>query len=1135
MLGSVFFWGSETPRIQSERLWSNPTAGKGELVNNIAGLAQATKVSWAKATLIVLVSVLVAALVGAAVADAGGTGGEYAFVLAWPANNQSSNGKGLFFGPSGVAVDSAGNVYVADQGNQRIQKFTSSGTFITKWGSPGNGNGQFSSPSAVAVDTAGNVYVADTGNQRIQKFTSSGAFITEWGSQGSGDDQFSSPSAIAVDSTGNVYVADSANHRIQKFTSSGGFIAKWGSPGTGDGRLNSPVGVAVDSLGYVYVTDSYSGNVQVFTSTGTFVRKWDSWDGGSSVLAWPNGIAVDSSGNVYVADLGNFAVEKFTSTGTYLATLGYYGSGSGQFLWASGVAVDSAGNLHVADTGNDRVQKFNSSGAYVTKWGSTGGPMVGSSADGQFASPSAIALDSAGNVYVADSGNNRIQKFTSAGTFVSKMGTYGSTAGKLNWPSGVALDSAGNVYVADSGNNRIQKFSSAGAFLAILGFKSCPKYDIATGTMLPGVNGGLCRPTGIALDSAGNIYVTDAGNDRVQKLSSSGAFLTKWGSTGTGDGQFDGPTGIALDSAGNVYVADSGNNRIQKFSGAGTFLTKWGSKGGAYGQFDGAYTGIAVDAEGDVYVADSGNDRIQKFTSAGTFIATWGSFGVAKGQFDGPSGVVVNSLGKVYVADSHNQRIEMFAPPPDLVATNLTAPMAGIAGRPISVAWTVTNQGATDAEPFWNDRVYLSTDTALDGTDVFVASVSHGVTLTAGSSYSVSQSVTVPKVAPGDYYLILRTDMYDAVTETDEANNAVAIPFTVQSTDLVPTAFTAPITGFAGQGIALSWTVKNQGNADAAPAWEDRVYLSTDMTLDSTDTYVTRVTHDTALAAESSYGVSQTVNLPRVGPGDYYLILRTDMYKAVTESNETNNSDVIPFTIQATDLDPTAFTAPVTALAGQSVAISWTVKNQGDADAAPAWEDRVYLSTDMTLDSTDTYVTRVTHDTALMAGSSYGVSQSVTAPKVAPGNYFLILRADMYNAVIESSEMNNSVAIPFTIQSTDLVPTAFTAPTIAPAGQSVALSWTVKNQGNADAASSWEDRVYLSTDTTLDSTDTYVTRITQNTALTAGISYGVSQTVNSPRVTPGDYYLILRTDMYNHVAEFNETNNNLIIPMAITP
>jgi DNA-binding beta-propeller fold protein YncE len=235
--------------------------------------------------------------------------------------------------------------------------------------------------------------------------------------------------------------------------------------------------------------------------------------------------------------------------------------------------------------------------SFITKWGSSG------TADGQFSFPFGVAVDSSGNVYVADWGNDRIQKFNSNGTFITKWGSRGNADGQLSDPNGVAVDSSGNVYVADWGNDRIQKFNSNGTPLI--------KEWGSSGT----ADGQFSNPNGLAVDSSGNVYVADNGNDRIQKFNSNGTFITKWGSKGNADGQFSNPNGVAVDSSGNVYVADYGNDRIQKFNSNGTFITKWGSSGTADGQFSNP-NGLALDSSGNVYVADYGNDRIQVFASA---------------------------------------------------------------------------------------------------------------------------------------------------------------------------------------------------------------------------------------------------------------------------------------------------------------------------------------------------------------------------------------------------------------------------------------------------------------------------------------------------------------------------------------
>ncbi len=306
------------------------------------------------------------------------------------------------------------------------------------------------------------------------------------------------------------------------------------------------------------------------------------------------------------------------------------------------VATDSLGG-----TGTATVTVHSSSPAvtyeFVTTWGSRG------SGDGEFAYPGGVAVSTTGHVYIADTDNHRIQKFSPTGQFISKWGAPpGSDDGQLKAPSGVAVDAEGNVYVGDTGNLRIQKFTSNGTFLTKWG-------SFGDG------DGQFSLPGGVAVDPNGNVYVTDGPSHRIQKFTSNGTFLTKWGSFGDGDGQFNRPTGVAVDAAGNVYVADCDNQRIQKFSNSGAFLTKWGSPGPRDGQFQAAF-GIAVDADENVYVADPYYERVQKFTSTGTFMTKWGSLGTGDGQFDDPKAVAVAPGGSVYVADSRNHRIQEFQP-----------------------------------------------------------------------------------------------------------------------------------------------------------------------------------------------------------------------------------------------------------------------------------------------------------------------------------------------------------------------------------------------------------------------------------------------------------------------------------------
>ncbi len=279
---------------------------------------------------------------------------------------------------------------------------------------------------------------------------------------------------------------------------------------------------------------------------------------------------------------------------------------------------------------------------FITKWGDYG------AGNGQFNDPQKISIDGAGFVYVVDTSNYRIQKFTSEGTFVAKWGTQGTGDGQFNEPLGIAIDGGGFVYVADGENHRIQKFTSDGTFVAKWGAygEGDSQFDY---------------PSGVAVDVNGFVYVLDTYNYQIKKFNSDGTFVAKWGDYGAGDGQFNDAQDICIDGAGSVYVLDTRNYRIQKFASDRTFVTKWGILGTGNGQFNEPY-GIATDSSGNIYVADTYNQRIQKFTSDGTYVTKWGSNGEGDGQFDYPYGLAVDASGYVYVADAYNQRIQKFGP-----------------------------------------------------------------------------------------------------------------------------------------------------------------------------------------------------------------------------------------------------------------------------------------------------------------------------------------------------------------------------------------------------------------------------------------------------------------------------------------
>ena len=582
--------------------------------------------------------------------------------------------------PLGLALDLAGNLYIADSSNQRVRRVSPNGAISTVAGTGSAGdsgdNGpatsaQLSSPQSVAVDSAGNLYIADSGNHRVRR-VSAGIVTTVAGNGSAGDSgdgnpatnaQLHHPQGVAVDTAGNLYIADSGNNRIRMVSTSGviGTVAGTGVWGTSadDGaaaglRLANPGSVAVDSAGNLYIADTGSHRIRQASggTIGTVAgsgQRGSRGDGGAAVdaqLDSPAGAAVDSAGNLYIADSRNHRVRKVTAAVGGISTVA--GSGAVPFSGDAGpaslarfsnqshrmaVAADPNGNVYFTDNGNHRVRKVAPDGSIATVAGNgavgSGGD-TGPAADAEFDTPAGLAT--AGNLYIADAGTCRVRKVDTNGVITAFAGTGSCQAGGDGGPvtsasldpSGLAFDSVGNLYIADPRNNRVRKVSPGGVITTVAGTGTAGY----SGDGGAGADAKLSNPEGVAVDSAGNLYIADTSNSVVRELSTGGAIRTIAG-TGvaghTGDGgsatsaSLGSPEGVAVDSAGNVFIADGYYATIRKVSTdgvigtiAGTGVAGYTGDGGpaVNAQLSGP-SDIALDAAGNLYLADRLNSAVR--------------------------------------------------------------------------------------------------------------------------------------------------------------------------------------------------------------------------------------------------------------------------------------------------------------------------------------------------------------------------------------------------------------------------------------------------------------------------------------------------------------------------------------------
>ena len=617
------------------------------------------------------------------------------------------SGSGQLSYPSGDALDSHGDLWVADHGNSRVEEFSPTGQFVASYGTKGAGAGQFTNIGGIAINqVSGNVYVVDAGNERIDELSSEGKFVEAFGfgvnngeekletctsscragTAGSGSGQFNGPEGIAIDASGNIWVVDQGNNRLEEFSPEAKFTAAYGTKGSGHGQFKEPDAVAF-SAGNLYVTDPGNGRVQELSPTGAFIMQFGSYGSGNGQFSYPVGIAADpDTGALYVGDPGNGRVEEFTQHGNYVAQFGTKGSGEGQFKESEGIVVNAAGDVYVADTGNSRVEEWDPvppTPTYTSQFGNTG------SESEKLKEPAMDAVDSHGDVWVANWGKGTIEEFSSSGAFMHSYGSYGTGSGQFRNPIGIAVNqSTGNVYVGDYGNNRIDELNEKGEFVAGFGYgvgNHEEKFETCTTSCVGGNPGSgvgqFSSLEGVAVDPKGDVWAADSGNNRVEEFSSSNAFMValgfgvtngeeklevctsscRAGIAGSGNGQFKDESDLTFSGA-NMYVADTHNERIEEFNEKGEFVSKFGSGGHGDGEFW-EPSALGVDACGNIYVADYGNYRIQEFTPSGMYLTQFGSKGTGNGQFSSLEAVTVGSSGAVYAVDGAG-RLEQWTPAP---------------------------------------------------------------------------------------------------------------------------------------------------------------------------------------------------------------------------------------------------------------------------------------------------------------------------------------------------------------------------------------------------------------------------------------------------------------------------------------
>ena len=1109
-----------------------------------------------------------------------------------------------------VDIDSAGNLYIA--GEYRVFRVDTDGIISTIAGTgriPGrgtsgyNGDGipaidaDLSNPSAVAVDSDGNLYIADRDNGRIRKVNGAGIIFTvAGGGSFSFDDQgdlavngyLGHPSDIAFNGNGDLYIADSDYHRIRKIDSNGiittvvGNCASASCAGSfsGDGGLasaaglNHPTGLAIDGSGNLFIADTgnnrirkVDGNGIITTVAGNGLAGF-SGDGSaatSAELSSPSAVAVDATGNLYIndgiagsyymPDSGNQRVRKVDTSGIITTIVGsgaagFSGDGeaanNAQLNYPSGITVDGDGNLFIADHGNSRIRMVGADAKITTVAGNGWHGVIGDGNSATLAmldSPRGLAIDAADNLYISDTQNDRIRKVDADGIITTFAGigddpaVSGSGDGdpasvaRINSPEGIAVDAGGNLYIVDG---TIRKVDAAGIITTVAGNGAMgPGYSGDGG---PATNAQLSDPQSVTVDAAGNLYISDTGNNSIRKVDSSGIITTVVGNGTTYVGVLNHPLGIAVDASGNLYIADTYNNVIRRLSPAGSLTTVAGDGSASYAGDGGpanlasldAPSAVTVDSAGNLYILDAYNQRVRMVENNiistiagngmwnntyeyGTFsgdggAATSGGLSFPLGQFS--LGLAVDAGGNVYIADNGNNRVRR-------VGLSVHAS----AGRNQSIM----------AEPSGSIDVTLDGSGSYDGDG---DPLTYSWTGPFATANGMTPTVTLD-VGHWDVNLTVEDGHGDSAT--DSVSIIVTAPYS-PAADLVVSDLSSTTTALLpGQSLAAATMVMNEGNLDAG-FFRVAFSLSTDPIYgNGEDIPLSATLLVGSLAVADSYTASVTLNVPSATPvGNYYLCAMTDSALDINEGYHEDNNTLCssaPIAVTYPDLVMTDVTpAAATVNQGSTLDVSNTVNNQGLMPSAfSSVQFRLSLNT-VFGDADDVVVSATRLVSTLGASESDTRTTRITvSTTTAPNTYYLCAKADSGSTVQETDENNNVLCSPtlVTVPKPDLIVSVVsTKVTSRTTGSQINIYNSIVNQGGSNAGSSIV-AFHLSSNASYGDGDDIVSPTTRRIGSLAINAKSAGPTfVKIPATTPaGVYYICVRADDAGSVDESDEANN----------